>query len=328
MNKSWKKFTIIISVMLCVIIGCTAWNIALNKLTNSVDAGFLAADPVQSDNLGGTADTNNPQSSIQTPGGTSTNIPGASSSGQTTVPAGSANTVTPGSSSSSATPSGGSSSSGGNAAVLNFSKAQLVAYYNNCLKNSYSQAKMTDTKTEHVDVSVSGIDIGSLNMDVDKFANNIIANNTQNNDKPNTKTFSRGVASDGTSAYQFILPANLYSDAVASSSVSANGAGYVVKFTLKQESCSHTGTAKYNASCAWPLDINAIDFGAAVNIQSCTFNYPGTVLTANIDSQGRVSSVKVEMPLTVANAQGKALGVTIKVGSISGKWTCTNKMSF
>ena len=187
---------------------------------------------------------------------------------------------------------------------------------------------MTDTKTEHVDVNVSGIDIGNLNWDVDQMAQNIISNNTKNNDKPTTMTFSNGRASDGTAANQFVLPTNLYGDAVQSANIQQSGSGYKIVITLKQESCSHTGTARYNASCAWPLDINVIDFGSAITIQSCTFNYPGTVLTAYVDSQGRVNNVTVEMPLTVANAQGKALGITIKVGSISGKWTCKHKMTF
>lgn len=328
MNKSWKKFTVIISIMLCVVIGCTAWNIALGKITNSVDAGYLSAgNDVSSDNVNGDASGSdnlgsNSQGTVQTPDGT-TQINGSTQTPSNSVSSGTNTGTVSGNSS-----SGNASSSNDNAAVLNFSKAQLVAYYNNCLKNSYSQSKMTDTKTEHVDVSVSGIDIGSLKIDVDKFANDIIANNTKNNDKPTTKTFSKGVSSDGTAATQFILPTNLYSDAVKTANVQKNGSGYLITFTLNQESCSHTGTAKYNASCTWPLDINAIDFGAAVTINSCTFNYPGTVLAATIDSQGRVTNVKVEMPLTVANAQGKALGVTIKVGAISGKWTCTNKMSF
>lgn len=325
MSGSWKKVIITISIMLCVGIACTAWNVALDKMTGSI-GGDTQQDSYNSDNLQGQYYEDNTNA-----GGT---IQGNAS---VTGVIGQQNSATPNNQGGSASQSGyasqnGSSSQGASqqaaSNVLSFSKNQLIAYYNNCLKNSYSQSRMTDTKVEHVDVSVKDIDIGNLNIDVDKFANSIIENNTKNNDKPNTKTFSRGVASDGTAASTFVLPTNLYAAAVKTANVNQNGNGYVVTFTLNQESCSHTGTAAYNASCAWPLDINSIDFGSAVTIQSCTFNYPGTKLTANIDSQGRVSSVKVEMPLTVSNAQGKALGVTIKVGAISGKWICTNTMTF
>ncbi|MBR6530899.1 MAG: hypothetical protein IKT61_00160, partial [Clostridia bacterium] len=193
---------------------------------------------------------------------------------------------------------------------------------------SYSQPKVNATKTEHVDVAVSGIDIGNAGLNADDFANSIIANNTKKNDKLQTMSFSGPKSADGTHITQFVLPANLYDAAVKNISVSKNGNGYKVVFTLNQESCAHDGVAKYNASCAWPLDINVIDFGAAVKIQSCTFNYPGTTISAIIDSQGRVTNTVVEMPLTVKNAQAKALGINITVGEIQGKWTCKNTMSF
>ena len=323
MDRSWKKFTVIVSVMLAVIICCTAWNVALDKITGSIEPEANISGNNYSDNSNQVnAGTNN--QGVAQNGTTVTNVNGQTVTQQNgTVINNNSNGNTAGN-------SGGSNNSAQPQAstVLGYNKNQIVAYYNTCLKSSYSQARMTDTKTEHVDVNVSGIDIGNLNWDVDQMAQNIISNNTKNNDKPTTMTFSNGRASDGTAANQFVLPTNLYGDAVQSANIQQSGSGYKIVITLKQESCSHTGTARYNASCAWPLDINVIDFGSAITIQSCTFNYPGTVLTAYVDSQGRVNNVTVEMPLTVANAQGKALGITIKVGSISGKWTCKHKMTF
>jgi len=323
MDRSWKKFTVIVSVMLAVIICCTAWNVALDKITGSIEPEVNVQGNNYSD-TGNQVNTGTNNQGVAQNGTTVTNVNGQTVTQQNgTVINNNSNGNTAGN-------SGGSNNSSQPQAstVLGYNKNQIVAYYNTCLKSSYSQPRMTDTKTEHVDVNVSGIDIGNLNWDVDQMAQNIISNNTKNNDKPTTMTFSNGRASDGTAANQFVLPTNLYGDAVQSANIQQSGSGYKIVITLKQESCSHTGTARYNASCAWPLDINVIDFGSAITIQSCTFNYPGTVLTAYVDSQGRVNNVTVEMPLTVANAQGKALGITIKVGSISGKWTCKHKMTF
>ena len=321
MNRSWKKFTVIVSVMLAVIICCTAWNVALDKITGSIEPEANISGNNYSDNSNQVnAGTNN--QGVAQNGTTVTNVNGQTVTQQNGTVANNNNAVSNngGGSNNSAQPQA--------SAVLGYNKNQIVAYYNTCLKSSYSQPRMTDTKTEHVDVNVSGIDIGNLNWDVDQMAQNIISNNTKNNDKPTTMTFSNGRASDGTAANQFVLPTNLYGDAVQSANIQQSGSGYKIVITLKQESCSHTGTARYNASCAWPLDINVIDFGRAVTIEKCTFNYPGTVLTAYVDSQGRVNNVTVKMPLTVANAQGKAVGITIKVGSIEGKWVCTHTMSF
>ncbi len=311
MNKAWKKFTIVISALLCVMIVCLSINLVFDKLTGNM------LSPVR-DNNSISTNNNNQQS-----GGNYNTVPNADNNVQTPdnnlvidQNAGQQNN----------TPTQQPVQNAEN--PLGYSKSQLIAYYNNCLKKSYSQSKVNATKTEVVDVAVSGIDIGSAGINADDFANNIIANNTKKNNQLQSKTFANGRAGDGTDITTFVLPANLYDGAVKSISASKSGNGYQVVFVLNQESCSHTGVAKYNASCAWPLDINVIDFGAAVKINSCTFNYPGTKITAKIDAQGRVYDTVVEMPLTVANAQAKALGINITVGEINGKWTCHNTMSF
>ncbi len=212
---------------------------------------------------------------------------------------------------------------------LTYSKAELITYYNNCLKKSYSQSKMNATKTEFVDVSVSGIDIGSFKFDVDKIVQDIVDKNTTANNKPQTKSFANGTSSDGVLAEKFVLPANLYEGAVKNIKAVKQGSGYKVAILLNQESCPYTELPPFNSSCAWPLDFTVIDFGWALEIYNCSFNYPGTLLTALIDSQNRVTSVKVEMPLTISNANAKAIGlVNINVSSISGKWTCVNQMTF
>ena len=321
MNNSWKKVIIAISVLLCVMIACLGLNVSIDKITGNI----LPLD--RNELQQGTNDQqNNPV------GNPDVNVPQQGGNDIQQTPSGDNNPTVP--NSPVVNPQGGTQQQKpvqNSENPLNYSKSQLIAYYNKCLNKSYSQPKVNATKTEHVDVSVSGIDIGNLNVDVDKFAQNIISSNTKNNDKLQTKSFSGPTASDGTHITQFVLPANLYDAAVKNISISRNGNGYKIVFTLNPESCAHNGTAKYNASCAWPLDINVIDFGAAVTINSCTFNYPGTTITATIDSQGRVTNTLVEMPLTVSNAQAVINmfgGVNITVGSISGKWTCKNTMSF
>ncbi len=326
MNRSWKAFTVIVASLLCVMIVCVSVNVSINRVTSNVlspvkdnNGQADSLEDVQandfqqndvSDNQQSSVDGLNEQNPIVNDGGDVNN--------QQAV-----NTQQGANQNQSQTQAAAADPTG-------YSKSQLIAYYNSCLNKSYSQKKMTATKVEHVDVTVSGIDIGGLGFDVDKIAQGIISSNTKNNDKPKTMTFTNGKdsAGTGTSASTFVLPTNLYDGAVKNITASKSGSGYKVVIKLNAESCAHNGKANYNASCAWPLDIGVIDFGQAVTINKCTFNYPGTVLTASIDSQGRATSVKVEMPLTVANAEGAFTFVDVKVGSINGKWTCTNTMSF
>ncbi len=325
MNKSWKRFIIVVSALLAAIIVCVSINVAVDSITGSIlpqsnasvqqNAGM---NSVQND---GAIQQNTPDANLSQGGDSmqQDTLPGGTDATQQTP----SNSAQQGGANNTQTPQQNNSNS-----PLGYNKSQLISYYNSCLKKSYTY-KMNATKTEQVDVAVQGIDIGGAGINADKMANSIIANNTKKNGVVQTKTFVSGKATDdGSPIEQFVLPTNLYDAAVKNINIKQNGQGYQIVITLNSESCAHNGTAKYNASCAWPLDVGVIDFGSAVTINKCTFNYPGTVITAMIDAQGRVYAVKTEMPLTVSNAEAKAVGIDIKVASISGKWTCVNEMKF
>ncbi len=221
----------------------------------------------------------------------------------------------------------GSQISGQNGDPLAYSKAQLVDYYNSALKKSYSN-KVNVSKIEQVDVSLSGVDVGN-GMNADAMVRSIVENNTQKNGVVQSKSFVGGKSTDdGMPIKEFVLPTNLYEDAVKDISIMQQDGGYKMVITLKPEVCAYNDKAKYNASCVWPVDVFKIDFGMAVSVEECMLNYPGTVITAIIDPQGRVSAVKTEMPVSVTDAKASAIGTDINVDSISGKWTCQNKFVF
>lgn len=326
MEKSWKRFTIIISSMLCAIIVLTTVNVALDKVTSKIDPSANTSDVNQS------SDPNGQNNAQNTAGGVTTNA-----NGQVVVtqPNGTAAVVTPSGN------TGGSSSSGSSAqpqasTVLGYNKNQIVAYYNTCLKSSYAQSRMTDRKTEQVTIGVDSVTIngGENNSTITKVANSIASKNQKQVDE--TKSFSNGRSSDGTAASTYVLPANLTSSGVKSASISKSGNGYKVVITLVAETCGHTSKPPYNASCAWPLDINEV-VGALdgfAKITQAQFAYPGTTLTATIDANGRVSYVRVDMPLTVTNGTGEVtynfpgLKGMIVTASAHGKWVCTHTMSF
>lgn len=325
MTASWKRFTIIISVMLCVAIGCTAWNVALDKITGSIDSGSDVSDN------GDVIDNQNNNSANS---GTAQNNSGTvvtNVNGQTVTQQNGNGAV-----SNAGANSGTNSIQPQASAVLGYNKNQIVAYYNTCLRSSYSQSKMTDRKTEQVTIGVDSVTIngGENNSTITKVANSIASKNQKQTEE--SKSFSGGRASDGTAASTYVLPANLSSSGVKSASISKSGSGYKVVITLVAETCGHTSKPPYNASCAWPLDINEV-VGALdgfAQITQAQFSYPGTTLTANIDANGRVSYVRVDMPLTVTNGTGEVtynfpgLKGMVVTASAHGKWVCTHTMSF
>ncbi len=324
MNRSWKSFIIIVSVMLCVIIGCTAWNVALDKITGSIEPDSGISDNINNPSSG--VNNNNSNNTIQNGSGTVT-----TPNGQTVIKVNGGTAI-----------NGGGSGTGGSAqaqpaasSVLSYNKNQIIAYYNTCLQTSYAQSKMTDRKTEQVTIGVDSVTInGKENGTVTSIANSIASKNQKQTE--DSKSFSGGRSSDGTAASTFVLPANLSSAGVRSASISRSGSGYKVVITLVAESCGHNTKPPYNASCAWPLDINEV--AGALNgfaeITKAQFDYPGTTLTATIDANGRVNYVRVDMPLTVTDGTGvvtknipgvKGMVIT---ASAHGKWICTHTMSF
>jgi hypothetical protein len=321
MNKAWKKFTIIISVLLCIMIVCLSINLVFDKLTGNMLSPVRDNNSV-SDNYGG-----------QQNGGNYNTLPNGNN-GQTPDNNPGVTPSTPDASQQNTVPSQQQANQNSEN-PLTYSKSQLIAYYNSCLKKSYAQPKVNATKTEVINVVPSQITIGSSGFDVDQLASALVESNTKGNNQLQAKTFSNGRAGDGTDITKFVLPANLYDGAVKSISASKNGDGYKIVIKLNQESCSINGVARYNASCAWPLDIGMIDFGAlggAVTVNEGTFKYTGTTITAIIDSQGRVTDTVVDMPLTVTGIKAivdfKITKVDVGVGLIDGNWSCHNTMSF
>ena len=314
MNKAWKKFVIVVSVLLCVIIVCVSVNVMVDTITGNIhpqtNVNSQQQNGVGNNNQNGgavqqgTPDVNDQQAAL---------TPGGDSSQQSPNNAGQ---------------QGGNAQNNSNN-PLNYNKSQLVDYYNAALKKSYTY-KINVSKVENVTVEVGKVNIkAGFNVDATKMAKSIISNNTQKNGVVQTKSFVGGKSTDdGTAVQKFVLPTNLYADAVQDIDIIQNGQGYKMVIKLKSETCAHNGVAKYNASCSWPLDVGVINFGQAVSIQECTFNYPGTVLTAMIDAQGRVYAVQTDMPLHVSNAKATAVGATITVESIDGRWVCKNELKF
>lgn len=328
MNRSWKRFIITVSVMLGVIIGCTAWNVALDKITGSIGPDISQSN--NTDNSSGNVSNNGSAGTVQNGTGTVTNA-----NGQTVTTANGTGVATNNGTGTATGGTGTGDSAQAAANVLAYNKNQIVAYYNTCLQSSYAQARMTDKKTEQVTIGVDSVTInGKQNGAVTSIANSIASGNQKQTE--DSKSFSNGRSSDGTAASTFILPTNLSLAGVKSASISRNGNGYKVVITLVAESCGHNSKPPYNASCAWPLDISEV--AGALNgfaeITKAQFNYPGTMLTANIDAAGRVSYVRVDMPLTVKDGTGvvtknipgvKGMVIT---ASAHGKWICTHTMSF
>lgn len=320
MNRSGKAFIAIMASLLSVIIVCFTVNASVSKLSDGVSSMPSNNNQQNSGvNNSGYVDQNQyVQQPVDTNTDINTDIPQDSQPVQDNQQA-QQNTVQP-----QQNVQQQAQQTGDN--PLNYSKAQLINYYNQCLRKTYSQPNFTVTKTEIIDVQLGEMFIdGKPATGIQGIANDIVAKNAA---KGGTKKESfTGSTAKVDAKKRFILPANLSPTGVKSYSVKKSGAGYVMTFVLNPESCDFRTKPPYNSSCTFPLDFTEIDLGSLGQITSAQFYYPGTTLIATTDAQGRVIKTYVEMPLTVDNAEGKGLGKTLTM-DISGKWKCTNINTF
>ena len=324
------KQTVIKSVtaLLCVIAVCVCSTLAIGKYTTAmVDVAKLTpAAPASSTGTGSnvtgddTTPTADDQSAVPTD---DTAAPDASD------PAADANAGTTDSDASST----GSSSSAGNANSgsasstaadpTKYSKAQIVDYYNNAIKNTAKAAKLAVTKTENISIVVD-----TMKPDSDTLKKIINENVLSKYAKPSTdsKSFTNGVASDKTKAIDYLPKSRLEAAGVKTASIVKNGSNYVVTIvTIAEKTTLQNPKAKYVEQCAAPLDLASVDLGPIKIIQA-DMNYPGVTIKATVSANGTLVSSSIDQPL---NGTGTANVIGLKPSAtVHGAWTQKNTYKY
>lgn len=324
------KQTVIKSVtaLLCVIAVCVCSTLAIGKYTAAmVDVAKLTpAAPASSTGTGSnvTGDDTTPAADDQSAVPTDdTAAPDASD------PAADANAGTTDSDASSA----GSSSSAGNANSgsasstaadpTKYSKAQIVDYYNNAIKNTAKAAKLAVTKTENISIVVD-----TMKPDSDTLKKIINENVLSKYAKPSTesKSFTNGVASDKTKAIDYLPKSRLEAAGVKTASIVKNGSNYVVTIvTIAEKTTLQNPKAKYVEQCAAPLDLASVDLGPIKIIQA-DMNYPGVTIKATVSANGTLVSSSIDQPL---NGTGTANVIGLKPSAtVHGAWTQKNTYKY
>lgn len=201
-----------------------------------------------------------------------------------------------------------------------YSKAQVVKYYNECLKKTYNLPKLTIKKVEDIKIVIDDVNPGGDG--VVNLGNKII--NRYAKATEFTDNFANGKsASGGDDAQEFSFHANLDPAGAKNATVKKSGNGYEINITVVSEKATLEKRPVYNSQCANPLDLGAVDlFG--LKVTQADFNYPATTLKAVVDSNGRVTSAVSYMPMNGSGA-GKLIisgGATVH-GSMTKSATFT-----
>lgn len=135
----------------------------------------------------------------------------------------------------------------------------------------------------------------------------IVAKFTEPTEETITFTSGAGTNADGEAVtFNSIPPVNknfsLPAAGVASASASMNGSNTVITVNLVEEKTTLASPVpQYNSNVIGYLNLDNLDLGS-VKISSCDFTYTGSTVTAEIDSNNRLVSIKYKLPMAVTGS--------------------------
>lgn len=199
-----------------------------------------------------------------------------------------------------------------------YNKAQVVEYYNSCLKKSYmSKGKIERTETIAIKVDeASGGDV------VTNFVNNTILPKYAG-----TTTSSRdlkGTEADAKDCQDFAAPYGLTAAGAKTATITKSGSNYLITIVTVAEKSTLETPPAINKTCSHPLDLATVDISPA-KVTKADFTYPGTTLKATVDANGKVLQSSISQPLS-GTGEGK-LGLSLHA-TLSGSLEQTCKYTY
>lgn len=198
-----------------------------------------------------------------------------------------------------------------------YTNEDVLNFYNDSMNSAYAK-NVTVKKTQTVNITVEEVTGGKT---VENLLNNTLIPKFAGT-KELENSFKDGIAQDGTKITEFVSPAGLTVEGIASAKAEKVGENYEVEIVVIPESSTVSKLPKYNSLCAHPLDLSKVDVSPA-KITTADFNYPGTVLKATVDSKGKLLNASIDMPL---NGSGKGTAFFVSMSAkLSGSFeqNCT-----
>ncbi len=203
--------------------------------------------------------------------------------------------------------------------------AEIVAAYVNGINTLKATPNFTCLRTSKLNVNIDKISGGFI---VEKAANMVIE---QNQIPPTTYTFVGGVdAATGVTPMGILPPPNKQSIInenfvkSATATPTADG-GYTLRIDLNDEAHIYPGQADNLVNIVEVVDTTAL-IPAQATTHYIEIYYSGVYVTANFDSQGRMTYTKNYMEVKEMRGSGSMMGFTMTVeghGDFYGEYSIT-----
>jgi len=207
-------------------------------------------------------------------------------------------------------------------------KAEIAAAYNKAVNDAKHYTGKVTLKKHDI------INVGLPDGPAAKILNPIVENLTKT--EPAEWTFDNGadVADPARMLADKIIPgggrdAAVQEAGLASATATANAdGGYTMVLTFISETSNFDGTKNtseptHHMSAMDPLNLGSLDLGP-VSITNAQLNYPGATMTATVYGQGRLISLKQELPMNGTGTGKAGISLTLEIaGSMDGTYEFT-----
>ncbi len=182
---------------------------------------------------------------------------------------------------------------------------EICALYNkavNELKNSKGYVDIH--KTEHINLEITDFSLPAPMDAVNSVVKNIVP------DTDAEYSFSNGVITDGTSQTlsasvpPFAGSANVTADDIIEATAIKKDEGYLITISILPEASDYDGTSTIPAvhllKVGNPVDFSSMNMGP-LSISKARMNYHDVTVSAQLDSQGRVTVLSSIIPVSVTS---------------------------
>lgn len=207
-------------------------------------------------------------------------------------------------------------------------KNKIVSAYCEAVNKLKETSSFTLVKEDKLNVEIDNITGGTV---AKKAADTLINANTKSS--PVTYSFSGGMdASSGKSPTAVIAPLGSEvslspSDVTSAAAVGDGKGGYTLKLLLGKGVQTLSSPAKGYSTSMEVINVDSLGLSSNMSVSELNITYDNSSIEANIDKDGRLTSMTHKLVVTSATGKGKMMLVSIDV-NLHGDYTSVYSVTY
>lgn len=205
--------------------------------------------------------------------------------------------------------------------------SEIISAYVNAVNALKSEQNFSLIKTDSLDITIDDMTGATV---LSGIANSVIASNTPSG--AYYFTFVNGVDSSGSTPNSVIAPLNTSAALSESGVISASATetatgGYVITIYLIDELQTLSTPALYHSTTVEVVNLDVVGVPSGADIETLDITYSGTMIQAELNSDGKIVSMYHELPVDDAYCSGSYLLISA-FAQIHGLYTSSYQIAY